>query len=161
MAWLDELKRITRPYDDDEEYIENDEYYDEPSEYADEPEEPAYEERKAPARNSVFGKKEPKYNAPASAPEKGKMKLILANPVAFDEAAEIATNLREKRAVLLNLEATDMDTARRLMDFLSGVAYALGGKIKRVSAKTYILTPTNVALVGDSIEDFEASGMYF
>lgn len=89
------------------------------------------------------------------------MELVLANPETFEEAANIADNLRKKHAVLLNIEKADREVQRRLIDFLSGVAYALGGKIKRVSAQAYILTPTNVDLVGDSIEDFESSGFYF
>ena len=89
------------------------------------------------------------------------MKLVICKPEAFEEAAEIAENLRDRRAVLMNLEETNKEVSRRLIDFLSGVAFALGGKIKRVSAQAYILTPTNVDLVGDAVEDFESSGIYF
>lgn len=161
MAWLDELKKITRPYDDDDDFIENEESEDFP-EYS-EPEAPA-EEREAPAAaaRSVFSKKEREpYRAPAAPVERSKMKLVLKNPERFEEAAEIADNLVEKRAVLMNLEACGADVSRRLIDFLSGVAYALGGKIKRVSAQAYILTPTNVDLVGDAVDDFESGGLYF
>ena len=87
--------------------------------------------------------------------------MLLRRGKAFEEAAEIAENLRDRRAVLMNLEETNKEVSRRLIDFLSGVAFALGGKIKRVSAQAYILTPTNVDLVGDAVEDFESSGIYF
>ena len=51
-------------------------------------------------------------------------------------------------------------TARRLLDFVSGVAYATGGKVKRVAAKTYIATPYSVDLMGDLIDELENSGLY-
>lgn len=81
------------------------------------------------------------------------MQMVLVKPEYFDEAAEIADHLRERRPVLMNLEKTQKDTSRRLIDFLSGVAYALDGKIRRVSANTYIITPYNVDVMGDQMED--------
>ena len=65
-----------------------------------------------------------------------------------------------KRTVVVNMENTDPDTARRLLDFVSGVAYATGGKVKRVAAKTYIATPYSVDLMGDLIDELENSGLY-
>ena len=93
--------------------------------------------------------------------EKQKMKLKFVHPEQFDEAAEIADSLRAHQAVLMNLEMTETDTARRLLDFLSGAAYALGGRVMRVSAQAYIIAPTNVDLVGDAVADFESAGLYF
>ena len=75
--------------------------------------------------------------------------------------SEIAEHLRERRAVVLNLESTNKDVARRLVDFLSGCAYALDGKIKKVAISTYIITPLNVDIVGDLVEELENNGMYF
>ena len=69
---------------------------------------------------------------------------------------EIAEHLRDRRAVLLNLEKTDPAVARRLIDFLSGVAYAQDGKIRRVASATYIITPFNVDLMGDQLDDMES-----
>ena len=99
--------------------------------------------------------------APAPAPERTRMKVNYATPREFAEASEMADNLRARKPVLMNLEACDPETARRLLDFLSGVAYALGGKIKRVSAQAYIITPTNVEVVGSAVDDFDSSGFYF
>ena len=70
--------------------------------------------------------------------------------------SEIAEHLRDRRAVLLNLEKTDPAVARRLIDFLSGVAYAQDGKIRRVASATYIITPFNVDLMGDQLDDMES-----
>lgn len=89
------------------------------------------------------------------------MKLKFVRPEQFDEAAEIADSLRARQAVLMNLEMTETETARRLLDFLSGAAYALGGRVMRVSAQAYIIAPTNVDLVGDAVADFESAGLYF
>ena len=74
----------------------------------------------------------------------------------------LADLLREKRTVVLNLETTNKDVSRRLIDFLSGVAYAQEGKIKRISAATYIITPYNVDIIGDQlIDELENNGLYF
>lgn len=88
------------------------------------------------------------------------LKVVLVKPERFENASEIADHLREKRTVVLNLESTNKDVARRLVDFLSGVAYAGDGKIKKVSANTYIITPYSVDLMGDLIDELESSGLY-
>jgi cell division inhibitor SepF len=85
----------------------------------------------------------------------------LVKPERFDAAAEIADHLRERRTVVLNLEDTNKEVARRLVDFLSGVAYAQEGKIKKVAVNTYLITPYNVDLLGDLIDELENNGMYF
>ena len=63
--------------------------------------------------------------------------------------------------MVLNLESTNKDTARRLLDFISGVAYAQDGKIKKVAVSTYIITPYNVDILGDLIDELENNGLYF
>ena len=88
------------------------------------------------------------------------LKVVLVKPERFENASEIADHLREKRTVVLNLESTNKEIARRLLDFLSGVAYAGDGKIKKVSANTYIITPYSVDLMGDLIDELESSGLY-
>lgn len=88
------------------------------------------------------------------------LQVVLVKPEKFDEAPEIADNLNEKRTVVLNLESANRDIARRLLDFLSGVAYANGGKIKRVANSTYIITPYNVDVMGDLLDELENNGMF-
>ena len=66
----------------------------------------------------------------------------------------------EKRTIVLNLESTNRDVARRLLDFLSGAAYASDGQIKRVANSTYIITPYNVDVMGDLIDELENNGMF-
>lgn len=86
--------------------------------------------------------------------------VVLVKPDRFENAAEIADHLKDKRTVVLNLEQTNKDIARRLVDFLSGVAYANEGKIKRVANSTYIITPYNVDILGDLIDELESNGLY-
>ena len=87
------------------------------------------------------------YSAPSSAGSSRKgnvvninataqLAVVLVKPDRFENAAEIADHLKEKRTVVLNLEQTNKDVARRLVDFLSGVAYANEGKIKKVANST-------------------------
>ena len=88
------------------------------------------------------------------------LQVVLVKPERFENASEIADHLREKRTVVLNLESTNKDIARRLIDFLSGVAYAGEGKIKKVAANTYIITPYHVDIMGDLIDELENNGLY-
>ncbi|MBO4675989.1 MAG: cell division protein SepF [Oscillospiraceae bacterium] len=89
------------------------------------------------------------------------LQVVLVKPEQYENAREIADHLREKRTVVLNLESTNKDTARRLLDFISGVAYAQDGKIKKVAVSTYIITPYNVDILGDLIDELENNGLYF
>lgn len=89
------------------------------------------------------------------------LQVVLVKPERFEEAAEIADNLNEKRTVVLNLESANRDVARRLVDFLSGVAYANSGQIKRVANSTFIITPYNVDVMGDLLDELENNGMFF
>ena len=89
------------------------------------------------------------------------LQVVLVKPDRFDMVSEIADHLRDKQALVLNLESTNKDVARRLVDFLSGCAYALDGKIKKVAISTYLITPYNVDVVGDLVEELENNGMYF
>lgn len=165
MAFFENLKNALRPYDDGFNDIENEASPEETAAFEDAPEPaPAYEEYTEPkpkAKQSAFAKKEHPEYRPSPAPEKAKTRLMLISPSDFDEAADIADNLKDRRAVLMNVEKADTETARRLVDFLSGVVYALGGKIMRISAQAYVLTPTNIDLVGDGVPDLESAGLYF
>ncbi len=89
------------------------------------------------------------------------LSVVLVKPERFEAAADIADHLKEQRAVLLNLEQADGEVSRRMVDFLSGVAYAKEGKVKKVAKSTYIITPCNVEVVGDLIDELENNGVYF
>ncbi|MFV0498154.1 MAG: cell division protein SepF [Candidatus Fimivivens sp.] len=87
--------------------------------------------------------------------------VVLVKPERFDDASTIADHLNDKRTVVLNLESTNKDVSRRLVDFLSGVAYANQGQIKRVANSTFIITPYNVDFMGDLLDELESNGVYF
>ncbi len=89
------------------------------------------------------------------------LQVILVKPEEFEDAKDIADNLISKRTVLLNIENLNKDIARRLIDFLSGVAYAQGGNIKRVANRTYIITPYNVDILGDVLDGFNPDSFEF
>lgn len=89
------------------------------------------------------------------------LQVVLVKPERFEDASSIADHLREKRTVVLNLESTNGEIARRLLDFLAGVSYANEGKIKKVAISAYIITPYNVDILGDLIDELENNGLYF
>ena len=91
----------------------------------------------------------------------GQPRLLLVRPDRFEVAADIADRIRERNAIVLNLENTQKDTTRRILDFLSGVTYALGGTVKRVSGNTFIITPSGMDFTGEAYEEPQSSGNYF
>ena len=89
------------------------------------------------------------------------VQVVLAHPDKFEDVRKIADHLNSKRTVVLNLESTQRDVARRIVDFLYGAAYANGGEIRRVAASTFIIIPHNVNIVGDLIDELENNGVFF
>jgi len=85
------------------------------------------------------------------------IELKVVRPEHFEEVSTIADHLLCGRTVVLNLEAASKDIARRMIDFLSGVAYSIEGQMKRVANSTYIITPNNVD-VSDSASRGERGG---
>ncbi|MBE6641526.1 MAG: cell division protein SepF [Ruminococcaceae bacterium] len=81
------------------------------------------------------------------------IELKVVRPESFKNADQIAEHLLNRRTVVLNLEAAGKDTAKRLIDFLSGVAFAIKGDIRKVSNNTYVITPGNVTVTGDPMTD--------
>lgn len=90
-----------------------------------------------------------------------KLQVVLTKPERFEDGKNIADNLNEKRTVVLNLESANREVARRLVDFLSGVAYANGGQLKRIANSTFIITPYNVDVMGDLLDELESNGVFF
>ncbi|MGM9599377.1 MAG: cell division protein SepF [Faecousia sp.] len=166
MGLMDEIRKLTHPYSDQED--DYDDYDDEDEDGYEDDEPAAVPERPAPRRS--FGRSSA---APEPAPaargagrvvnlnSNAQLQVVLVKPDRFDQVSDIADHLRDKKALVLNLESTNKDVARRLVDFLSGCAYALDGKIKKVAISTYLITPYNVNVTGDLVEELETSGMYF
>ena len=151
MGLFDELKKLTHTYEDEDEEYEDD-----------------YPDVKKPDNTAALfddrrsaRAEERRSNKVVNIHTTAQMQVVLVKPDRFDNVSEIAEHLRSKHAVVLNLEATNKDVARRLVDFLSGCAYALDGKIKKVAISTYIITPYNVDIIGDLIDELENNGLYF
>ena len=173
MGLLDEFKRLAHPYEDEEE----DDYdeYDAPapraerqdrSDRSDRADRAAERAGRRERTGSLYSStalmdEERRSNKVVNIRAATQLQVVLVKPEKFEDASSIADHLREKRTVVLNLESTNKEIARRLLDFLSGVAYANEGKIKKVAISTYIITPYNVDILGDLIDELENNGMYF
>ena len=83
------------------------------------------------------------------------MKVI--KPEKFEQVTVIADHLLSHRTIVLNLEETNKETIRRIIDFMSGVAFAIEGNIKRVASSTYVITPKNVEVSGEQKEREETA----
>ena len=149
MSFMDDLKRWAKG---DEE-----EYEDELEEFTPE-KRPAKTE--ADSGVSVTDFRRSANNKVVNINAKTQLSVVLVKPEKFENAVDVADHLREKRTVVLNLEQTNKDVARRLVDFLSGVTYAQDGKIKKVANSTFIITPYNVDILGDLIDELENNGLY-
>ena len=157
MSLMDEFKKIIHPYDDEDDDYEEDVGRDSEPTYF-EPREPR-EPRESSRRKEVPA--EERRNKVVNIHATTQLQVVLVKPERYENASEVADHLRDKRTVVLNLEKTQKDVARRLLDFLSGVAYAQEGKIKKVALQTYIVTPYNVDIMGDLIDELENNGLYF
>lgn len=192
MGFMDELKKLTQPYDDEDDFFEgaDDSFKPQPkakaepkiknpisaaqlafeSSFADNSVSPA-EDPNPPRQNEggLFGsrgqKKAPKQKAPRQRSMNfggRETSVILFSPQTFDEAGELVNYMLDGRTVVMTLESVPGETARRLLDFLSGIAFALQGKITPVSAKTYFITPQDVDILGtQQPEQPESAGHYF
>lgn len=146
---LDKIQKMWNPPDD-----EYDEYYEDE---AVETGSGNYEDREETRRAPFSSNRVVNINSRAH------VQVVVFRPVSFgEETRGIADELNNKHTVILNLENTQKEEARRILDFLSGVAYANDGKIKRVSTSTFIITPYNVDLSGDEVlDELEHNGFSF
>lgn len=82
-------------------------------------------------------------------------KVVLAEPRVYAEAQDISEHLKNKRAVVVNLQRIDRDQGIRIVDFLSGTVYALGGDIQRIGTDIFLCVPENVEVAGAISDYFE------
>lgn len=194
MGFLDELKKLTQPYDDDEDYFEGAEvahkketpvtpaqmaFEDTFAAEAEEEPEPA-NRPETPRRAASFldalglGKKEAAAPRPKVAPRPVRplrertvnfggsdTQVILFNPKSFEEAGELVGYLQRGRSLVMTLEGQPTENARRLLDFISGITFAMDGKVTPVAGKTYFITPQNVDLVAPQDDQPESDAHYF
>lgn len=155
MSFFDKIKDIMSAGDEDEDF----------EEYA--PETPAKETSSGSDYYSYSNRsaeKEKTTQFPSDRKQResrlsSQLQVALVKPERFEDVPAIADHLADGRTVVLNLEAANRETQRRLLDFLSGAAYAHGGKIKKVANSTFIITPSNVDVMGELLMDeLENSG---
>jgi cell division inhibitor SepF len=157
MSFMDSIKNLfgTEDEDEDDYYIDGPEMVNNNSAaYRDEEPEDTAEDK--PARDSAK-----RSNKVVNINATTQLKVVLVKPERFEDASTIADHLNSKRTVVLNLESTNKEVSRRLVDFLSGVAYANNGQIKRVANSTFIITPYNVDIMGDLLDELESNGAFF
>ena len=176
MSFWDNVKKFAQPYsdseyddyDEDEDYLD-DEYEEEktaPSRRASRPArrapEPEYEEEEAdedygfaPMATTTTAA-----SSPAVAPSgfnghvlntgaSAKQDIVLFRPGSFNDTSKAADDLRNRRAVIVNMENVDKAMARRVVDFLSGCVYALDGDVKKIAQSAYLFCPHNMDILGD------------
>jgi cell division inhibitor SepF len=147
MSFWDNVKKFAQPYSDDE----YDDYDDELD---------GYEEEEAPRRSRASSESAAEA-APAPATKSGsfsgqvlninsgRQEVVLFRPTTFNDTSKAADDLRDKKAIIVNMENVDKALARRVVDFLSGCAYSLDGKVNKIAQSTYLFVPHSMDVVGD------------
>jgi cell division inhibitor SepF len=95
---------------------------------------------------------------PFTQPQAAKVHVVV--PVGFNDAQEIGDKLKANQPVIVNLQGIDRDLSRRLIDFSSGVTYALGGAMERVAEQVFLLTPSNVEVSPEEKRRLQERGLY-
>ena len=159
MSLWESLTKFAQPYSEDN-YDEYDEELDGFAEEEEVEERPA-RTRRTPAFRTVSDDENTGFGKTTAAPTgtsafsgqvvslNNKQEVVLFHPANFNETSKAADDLRNKKAVIVNMESIDKAMARRVVDFLSGCAYALDGKVKKVAQATYLFCPHNMEITGD------------
>ena len=92
--------------------------------------------------------------------EDGSTKLVLLEPRAFSEAQQIADQLKSRNTVVVNLKRVTSDQAKRIVDFLSGTIYAIGGSLQKIGGGIFLCTPNNVKVNGKISDDSEGKEVH-
>ena len=169
MSFWDNVKKFAQPYADDDydDFDEEDDFVDDYDEPAEAPAPRREKRRAAPAPAPVMEEEEDDFGfAPmsvsnTSAPATGfsgqilnmgasnKQEVVLFRPGSFNDTSKAADDLRNRKAVIVNMENVDKAMARRVVDFLSGCVYALDGDVKKIAQSAYLFCPHNMDIVGD------------
>ena len=169
MSFWDNVKKFAQPYADDDydDYDEDDDFADDYEEPAEAPAPRREKRRPAPAPvmeeedEDEFGFASVPAAASSSAPATGfsgqilnmgasnKQEVVLFRPGSFNDTSKAADDLRNRKAVIVNMENVDKAMARRVVDFLSGCVYALDGDVKKIAQSAYLFCPHNMDIVGD------------
>ena len=80
-------------------------------------------------------------------------RVVLVEPRVYAEAQDIADHVKNRKSVVMNLQRIPQDQARRIVDFLSGTVYAVGGDIQKLGPETFLCTPDNVEISGNITDE--------
>ena len=173
MSFWDNVKKFAQPYSEDEYDYDEDDYMDD----YEEPAQPS--RRRRPATAPVAEEEDDAFTGftPAPAPvaaapvapaaptgfsghvvsssHAGKQEVTLFRPMNFNDASKAADDLRARKVVVVNLENVDKAMARRVVDFLTGTAYALDGSVKKIAQAAYLFCPSSMVVNGD-LESMQA-----
>jgi FtsZ-interacting cell division protein YlmF len=90
----------------------------------------------------------------------GGSKMILMEPRAYSESQQIADYLKKRNTVVVNLKRVTSDQAKRIVDFISGTIYAIGGDLQKIGGGIFLCTPNNVAVQGKITDEKEGKGIH-
>lgn len=158
MSLKDKLSNILK--------VSEDEYYDMPEndefeEFEDEDDDDFIEQPAPRFSSKSFREPKAEQNKVVSINTSAKLQVVLTKPKSMEEARGVADSLNQKKTVVLNLEAVNGETARRVLDFLSGVTYANRATMRQVASDTFIITPYNVDVNGDLLSELGNNGLVF
>lgn len=88
------------------------------------------------------------------------VKVMVYQPLSYDDTQTIVDNLKSRKPIIVNLEALDAELAQRVLDFMSGAVYALEGSIHKVSRGIFVLAPSNVDISGDIPDDLKGKSFF-
>lgn len=97
---------------------------------------------------------------PEEALEDGNSKMILLEPRAYSESQQIADHLKKRNTVVVNLKRVTPEQAKRIVDFLSGTIYAIGGDLQKIGGGIFLCTPNNVSVQGKITGETEGKGIH-
>ncbi|MGL4451473.1 MAG: cell division protein SepF [Sarcina sp.] len=87
-------------------------------------------------------------------------KVIITRPTKYDDSVDICTALRNRNIVIINTSALETKVARRLLDFVSGAAYALDGNLDDIETRVYVVSPSNVQVTNELKTELSSKGMF-
>lgn len=90
----------------------------------------------------------------------GSSKMILLEPRAYSESQQIADHLKSRNTVVVNLKRVTSDQAKRIIDFLAGTIYAIGGDLQKIGGGIFLCTPNNVNIQGKITDDKEGKDIH-
>ena len=89
------------------------------------------------------------------------MRVVVMEPTSFEEAQNIADQLKARRPVIVNLENAEKMLAKRIVDFISGTTYALSGNMQKVGNGIFLFVPTNVDISGEMRDELKDKGLFW